>query len=92
MRADQLAAQTWDKTESLADTNRRIHDGASSDAELRARANTYVSHLIFGNFPHANTARRCRHSRDRQRRRLDHGGDERTPLGARRLSQENRGP
>jgi len=53
MRADQLAAQTWDKTESLADTNRRIHDGASGDAELRARANTYVSHLVFGNYPHA---------------------------------------
>jgi SAM-dependent methyltransferase len=51
MRPDQLAGQTWNKAESLADTSRRIHDGASSDAELRARANTYVSHLIFGNFP-----------------------------------------
>jgi SAM-dependent methyltransferase len=53
MRTDQLAAQTWDKIESLEETNRRIHDGAAGDEALTARANGYVKDLLFGNFPQA---------------------------------------
>lgn len=51
MRTDQLAAQTWDRTESLEETNRRIHDGVAGDKALMARAYGYVENLLFGNFP-----------------------------------------
>ena len=53
MRVDQRAAQAWDRVESLADTKRRIHDFTSSDSELAARSRSFVSDLIFGNFPHS---------------------------------------
>jgi SAM-dependent methyltransferase len=53
MRTDLLAAQTWNKTESLEETNRRIHDGVDGDEALMARATGYVQNLLFGNFPQA---------------------------------------
>jgi SAM-dependent methyltransferase len=51
LRTDQLAAQTWNRTESLEETNRRIHDGVAGDEALMARATAYVRNLLFGNFP-----------------------------------------
>ena len=53
MRTDLLAAQTWNKTELLEETNRRIHDGVAGDEALMARATGYVQNLLFGNFPQA---------------------------------------
>lgn len=53
MRTDQLAAQTWDRIESLEDTNSRIHDGAAGEAALQERADRYVASLLFGSFPGA---------------------------------------
>jgi len=53
MRLDMLAAQTWDQKESLEDTNARIHDGVAGDKELQERADHYVQHMVFGNFPQA---------------------------------------
>jgi SAM-dependent methyltransferase len=53
MRIDQQAAQTWNRIESLEETNIRSHDGATGDEALMVRATSYVQNLLFGKFPQA---------------------------------------
>jgi SAM-dependent methyltransferase len=51
MRTDQQAAQTWNRQETLDETNARIHDGADGDEALARRGSSYVNNLLFANFP-----------------------------------------
>jgi len=52
-KTDPFAARTWNRVESLGETDNRIHDGTGGEEALRARATWYVESLLFGRFPQA---------------------------------------